>query len=112
MDHAAIMGMRKVMAEAVTDWMPDGGSPPNFVRETGMGRCFAKVDVRCGGYQWPHTPIVIGWKVQKANTVEYGMVIVADHAREGDKPKDTVARAIQFAKDAADAAWEKVSKAA
>jgi len=112
MDHTTIMVMRETMAKAITDWMSDNSSPSNFVRETGMGHVIARVDTHMGGYQWPHTPIVIGWRVQKGNTVDYGMIVVAECAREGDKPKETVARAIEQAKAAADAAWEEVSKAA
>ena len=111
MDHAAIMGMRKVMAEAITDWMPDNSSPPNFVRETGMGREVARVEVHMSGYQWAHTPIVIGWHVRSGSNVDSGMVMVADCTRKGEPAKRGIERAIEEAKHRADEAWEEVKAA-
>lgn len=70
------------LGRLVTDWKPDGSSPPNFVRQNGTGEIRAIVDRRCGGYQDVHYPAMIGWKVQRDNrgsrSTWSGTVIVND----------------------------------
>jgi hypothetical protein len=70
--------MRKALAESVTDWKEDGYVPPNFVRETGLGEEVARVDVWCGGFQHPHDPVTVGWKVQVGNQSMSGVLLVSD----------------------------------
>jgi hypothetical protein len=70
--------MRKALAECVTDWKNDGNVPPNFIRETGLGDEVARVDVWCGGFQHPHDPVTVGWKVQIGSHSMSGVLLVSD----------------------------------
>ena len=79
---------RREMAFMLDAWEPNGNTPPDYVRRNGLGTEIAKVDVRCGNYQWSHTPKVIGWQALghgergTGNQREYDLLIVAEY---GDK---------------------------
>lgn len=103
-----ISELRAELKKLVSDWKPqDGFEPPNYVRETGMGQCVAIVDLRCGGYQWPHNPTVIGWKVCHGTRFESGMVLVTNPNDQG-----SVSTAILGAQAAADAAYARLTHCA
>ena len=55
--------LRETLAGLVGDWEDDACSPHNHVRKTGLGDEVARVDRWCGGFQSPHWPITIGWRV-------------------------------------------------
>ena len=71
-----ITEQRRELARLVTPWTHDGCIPPNFIRETGMGTEIARVDLRCGGFQDSHYPVIIGWKAQRGSSLQKGVVLV------------------------------------
>ena len=95
-----IKEMRKALRKCITDWKHDDCHPPNHIREDGMGKEVARVDVWCGGFQDCHNPVTLGWRAQHGNRVDHGIVLTADYA---DKEA-----AITEAKRLADAALEKL----
>lgn len=74
----SIKEMQAALRRCITDWQHDGCSPPNYVREDGMGTEVAKVDVWCGGYQEPHAPVMIGWKACRGNHSHTDTLLTAD----------------------------------
>lgn len=88
-----VKSVQDMLNKHVTGWLPNTSVPPCYVRETGMGKQLAIVDVRCGGYQWPHSPKVIGWKVQVGNKSEYDVVIVDSYR----SLEDAICAAKEFA---------------
>jgi hypothetical protein len=76
MTKTTITMQREALAKLTTDWDKDASHPPNYVRQNGMGKEIARVDVWCGGYQNPHNPIMIGWRAQRDNRHMNGVVLV------------------------------------
>ena len=70
--------MRKALSECTTDWKVNGNVPPDFIRETGLGEEVARVDVRCGGFQNSHDPVMIGWKARCGSSYQSGTLLVSD----------------------------------
>ena len=71
----------------------------------------AKVDVDPGGYQWAHTPQVIGWRVELGPSITGGCATHNDYGLEfvrGEFTQKKKALAIARAKRAADKALAKL----
>ena len=100
MNIVKIRKRREALDKLVSTWTEDSSTPPNYIRETGMGKEVARVDTHMGGYQWPHTPLIIGWRVQVGTQCSYGMVLVADYFKKED--------AIRAARRKADAALKEL----
>ena len=98
--NAKIAAMRDELEKLVSEWHPNDWVPANYVRETGMDKEIALVDVHVGGYQDAHRPVVIGWRVERGGRLERGIVMVGD-------PNDpaSVQTAIVEAQASADAAY-------
>lgn len=61
-----IYNSRKALANSSVGWNPSGSTYPNNLHlQNGLEEELAIVDRWCGGYQDPHKPRFIGWKVQK-----------------------------------------------
>lgn len=91
-----IENMRAALDKCITGWKTDGSSPPNFVRETGLGTEVARVDVWLGGYQDVHHPIMIGWKARCGNSHQSSVLLVSDY----DSQEAAVAEAKRLADEA------------
>jgi hypothetical protein len=102
----AITSARKVLGTMVTEWLDDGCHPANHVREDGLGNEIARVDRWCGGYQEPHHPVTIGWKVQIGCCLSHDVVLVSDFGTG----KRAIKKAIAEAKRQADEALTKLRK--
>jgi len=61
-----IQSARKALANVSVGWSPSGATYPNNLHlRNGLEEELAIIDRWCGGYQDPHIPRFIGWKVQK-----------------------------------------------
>jgi len=61
-----IYNSRKALANSSVGWNPNGSTYPNNLHlQNGLEEELAIVDRWCGGYQDPHKPRFIGWKVKK-----------------------------------------------
>jgi hypothetical protein len=106
-----IKEMQGALRAHLGDWEEDGSSPANLVRKDGMGQEIARVDRWCGGYQSPHEPIIIGWRVRRGSSLREGVVEVGDFmsgksSERGERDHDIklgdgVAKAMAEAKRAA-----------
>lgn len=110
-----ITGMQDALRAHLGDWEEDGCSPANLVRKDGMGREIARVDRWCGGYQSPHEPITIGWRVRRGHgggslscQVQEGAVEVRHFISRKStiEPQKDVAKAMEEAKRLADEAYK------
>jgi hypothetical protein len=99
-----ITGMQDALRAHLGDWEEDGSEPANLVRKDGMGLEIARVDRWCGGYQSPHEPIIIGWRVRRGSSLQEGAVETWAEQKNGEPQKD-VARAIEEAKRLTDEAY-------
>lgn len=99
---------RESLAKLTTDWMTDNSYPPNYIRETGTGVEVARVDVWCGGYQDAHDPLMIGWRAQRGNTFQSGVVMVSKTPAHCSEP--TKEFAVAKAKRLADMALKELAK--
>lgn len=95
-----IRALRAELYKLVSEWQPNQNVPPNYIREDGLGTQVAIVDVSCGGYQWPHTPTVVGWRVCRGSHRTSGVVVVRNPHDKG-----SVMDAILEAKAKADTAY-------
>jgi hypothetical protein len=75
-----IASMQAKLRSLVTEWREDGSTPPNYIRETGMGDEVARVDRWCGGYQDVHHPVMIGWRARHGNQSISGVVMIESDA--------------------------------
>jgi len=82
--------MQAKLRGLVTEWREDLSTPPNYIRETGMGEEVARVDRWCGGYQDVHHPTMIGWRAKHGNQVITGVVMV-----DGDAGQTTESALLQ-----------------
>lgn len=101
-----IEDIHKELRANIMPWETDNHTPPNYVRKNGMGETVAIVDVWCGGYQSPHSPDAIGWRVSSPpgrGTYEQGMLIVKSFT-PGVNDKSSTTHAIEKAKDLVDEA--------
>lgn len=100
MNITKIRKRRAALDKVISTWTEDASTPPNYIRETGMGKEIARVDTHMGGYQWAHTPLVVGWRAQIGPHRSYGIVVVADYTKKED--------AIRAAKRKADVALKEL----
>jgi hypothetical protein len=103
-----ITGMQDALRAHLGDWEEDGSTPANLVRKDGMGLEIAQVDRWCGGYQSPHEPITIGWRVRRGSSLQEGAVEVRHFISHKSAIEDykSVDKAMEEAKRLTDEAYK------
>lgn len=88
--------LRDTLRKIVTDWKHDSHVPPNFIREDGLGKEIARVDV-WAGMQNPRDPFIIGWRARHGEgNFQEGVLTVSQFP--------STDAAVEYAKAQADAA--------
>jgi hypothetical protein len=93
------------LSKIILPWDIDGCLPNNYVRTNGDETVVAVVDRWCGGFQDPHKPAMIGWKVTKGNQSHRNIVLVNTHLT-GDVD-EAIELSIEDAKQQADVEFMK-----
>jgi hypothetical protein len=84
------------LKKTILPWQENSSHPAGNLRKTGMGEEVARIDRRCGGYQNPHFPLMIGWKVmfsQNGGSSGYSGVVMIDYPK-GFDPENTSMKTI------------------
>ena len=80
---------QQTLATTLMPWSRDASMPPNYQRKTALGDVIATVDRRLGGYQWPHHPRLVGYKVWAGNAYNTAATSGILHTRnDNTEPTD------------------------